>query len=946
MANNSGGRELSGRTEELSTLIGLLDRLQNDGATCCIVTGDAGMGKTILTRKLGQIARTRGYLTLEGRAQEYDRSHAYSTLKDTLSSVQEADLAAESAKYLKLVGQAIAEPHFSPVESSPNAPAEQSALARLTQFLRSATVEQPCVLIIDDAHASDDETLQTLSLAFRYLSVRPILLACAVRSDKWFAGSGFATTIGRLTEQSQHSIIELSALDGLALERLVQEVTGATPDSHLLAYIQRQSAGNPLFAKEALLSLQAQGALRISGETVLLPEAPPNIKVSRRGALLQRIFRQDQHCLELARLLSAFGEVHLDQISLIADLTGFTQPFLESAFDSLVEGGILVLGARNVYQFAHPLMAEVLYEDLGPTKRRRIHYAIASRLPADAPQVGRTRRATHLVESAEIGDLAAINAAIEVAEMIRHSAPLSAAVWYERALNLVGPTDPDKAVSTLAARALALWKGARPELAIPDGLQALPGLPPGALRDRTLAVIVNAMYATSRLDEALELLDGMTVNANLSIPFCSLRAGILAQVGRPPETIEALHEITKVVEERGNSTDVVTFTHLGQAAGTLGVWEEAEEWIHRLTDIGSDGSDQYSSEMRVGALESAAYLLSEAGFVMRSSNAIAEAFTVATGPLRNSGGQTEHHQIINYFFRGEWTRALETLRTTSVRLEFSGMTAILGRLQLIEGEILLGQARYAEAGQLLSTFPKFSTDDRISCEREILRSRIEFGHGQFDSALEGLKSQLTPLNNRGWLRTEARILEALFETYLGLQDFASARVAGDRLRDLAEHADIPRFRWTADLAAIVLNDDVALAEKLIREADSEGVGFILARAEFAMGVAKGNDPDPLRRALIRFDAMGARSWRERVLLHLNTAPISPVVESTDPRYLGLTDVERRLVNLVRDGLNNREIADELHYSRKTIEAYLSRLYRKFECHSRVGLIVALEEDGG
>ena len=56
----------------------------------------------------------------------------------------------------------------------------------------------------------------------------------------------------------------------------------------------------------------------------------------------------------------------------------------------------------------------------------------------------------------------------------------------------------------------------------------------------------------------------------------------------------------------------------------------------------------------------------------------------------------------------------------------------------------------------------------------------------------------------------------------------------------------------------------------------------------------------------------------------------------------LTDVERQLVTLVRDGLSNREIAEVLHYSSKTVEAYLTRLYKKTGYNSRVELIVAHE----
>jgi DNA-binding NarL/FixJ family response regulator len=58
----------------------------------------------------------------------------------------------------------------------------------------------------------------------------------------------------------------------------------------------------------------------------------------------------------------------------------------------------------------------------------------------------------------------------------------------------------------------------------------------------------------------------------------------------------------------------------------------------------------------------------------------------------------------------------------------------------------------------------------------------------------------------------------------------------------------------------------------------------------------------------------------------------------------LTDTEAQLVRLVRDGLTNKQIASALHYSPKTVEVYLSRIYAKTQCSSRVELVRAL--DGG
>jgi DNA-binding CsgD family transcriptional regulator len=59
----------------------------------------------------------------------------------------------------------------------------------------------------------------------------------------------------------------------------------------------------------------------------------------------------------------------------------------------------------------------------------------------------------------------------------------------------------------------------------------------------------------------------------------------------------------------------------------------------------------------------------------------------------------------------------------------------------------------------------------------------------------------------------------------------------------------------------------------------------------------------------------------------------------------LTETEMQLVRLVREGFSNRQIAAAMHYSRKTIEVYLSRVYAKTGCASRLDLIRAVDTGG-
>ena len=128
--------------------------------------------------------------------------------------------------------------------------------------------------------------------------------------------------------------------------------------------------------------------------------------------------------------------------------------------------------------------------------------------------------------------------------------------------------------------------------------------------------------------------------------------------------------------------------------------------------------------------------------------------------------------------------------------------------------------------------------------------------------------------------------------------------------------------------------DVELAERQLRSGDLERDP--LAGREL--------DVDPgehLTAAYRAFDALSAAPWRRRAATALRTRGLT-VPRPAQRAGAALTDAEAALVRLVRDGLTNRQIATALHYSPKTVEAYLSRIYAKTECSSRVQLVRAVD----
>jgi DNA-binding NarL/FixJ family response regulator len=86
----------------------------------------------------------------------------------------------------------------------------------------------------------------------------------------------------------------------------------------------------------------------------------------------------------------------------------------------------------------------------------------------------------------------------------------------------------------------------------------------------------------------------------------------------------------------------------------------------------------------------------------------------------------------------------------------------------------------------------------------------------------------------------------------------------------------------------------------------------------------------LREALATFEGMGIPLWAERVRTELARCAVVP-------RRPELTPVERRVATLAAEGMTNRDVAAALFISTKTVEANLSRVYRKLGIHSRAEL---------
>jgi DNA-binding CsgD family transcriptional regulator/tetratricopeptide (TPR) repeat protein len=623
---------------------------------------------------------------------------------------------------------------------------------------------------------------------------------------------------------------------------------------------------------------------------------------------------------------------------------------VQRAFDKLTESAILARVGSDSFEFAHPLMAEVLYDDLGPVERRRLHAAISSHVSSQPNgRMGLLERATHAVEAASPGDPVAVATALQAARATRDAAPLSAAHWLSRALDLVGD-DSGQAGDILAAQTRAYWKGSRPDLAVDSGVRATELLPPGHRRTSTAITVVNAAYAMGRLAEALELSERLLPGKDASAAVFAQRSLILAHLGRTPEAGALLEVAWERVASSGPEEQAVTYTYLAILEDMIGTEEATGRALSALAALASDDRGVLPIGARLSALESRAYVLSLAGQPVQSRDALglADSLAQSTG-WQDLGGQAVLALVRSQYHEGEWSAALEGIGSGAIALDFAGLANNLAWLRVLEVDILLNQGLHTAAEEVLDGV-RLPEDWGYWCAvRDVQQARIHLARHGMEGAVTTLTERLRCGIRIGWWDVVHRCIDVLVDLALECGHPDVLRSIEPELRGLDARGvlDSLRLSRVVRAAMAVLDRDPAAAAEAMAGGEADHIPMATARAQFILAWL-GYDPAVNLGAAARtFDRLGARPWSKRAHALARVHGISLERARVEPATSQpvLADIELQLLQLVRDGLNNREIAETMHYSRKTVEAYLSRLYRKTGSHSRVSLIVAAERHG-
>jgi DNA-binding CsgD family transcriptional regulator len=939
------------RNVELARIESALAEARTGRGRFLVIEGPAGIGKTALLAAARTAAAEGGMRVLRARGTELERDFAFGVVRQLFepalveaSELERADLLQGAAG---VAAGLLGLPGALPMNDPPSLGTEPSfaILHGLYWLCANITAASPLCVVVDDAHWADSSSLRYLAFLLTRLEELNVALVVATRPRE--AGTD-AELLATMTTDPSAEVIRLPPLTRAAVAELVESGLAGAPDPVFVEACLRATRGMPFLLHELV------GALSEGG---IAPTAEAARHVERIGArtvgrsIRLRLRRLPEHAGRLARALAVLEESDLLQAGRLA---GLEEVEAAEAAELLMTAGILESG--RPLTFIHPIVRSGIYSELTSTERAEGHRRAAQLL---AEQPGANERvAKHLLISEPAADGWVVERLLEAARAAeRNGAPESAAVFLRRVL--AEPPPPEDQSGLLlelgmaeATAGLAGW-GEHLQRAVDAAPNAAARLAAARMLARGLNRAQRFTDAIDVLDRAASALDDSQAEFALPLEAAAVVAGM-----NDPATASSMALRRQALRDRAVGDQAVPADVL--AAASL------------VSVLGNDPAE-------IGARLATRALAAEERDDAYSDNW--EWFSPATfGRAAHSLVWTERYAHVRPLVDASIAQA--RLTGDSGRLALG--LASRGWLALRRGDLGAAEAdgRTALSASELPAPPTY----RVLNAGVLVKALVE--QGELDAA----DAVLAPLESdaeSGFVTAAAlrlargRLRVARGRTTEGLDDFLG--VGACLTRALVTCPGYIPWRSDAALAHLVLGDREAagrLAEEELELAQAFRAPRALGVAKRAAGIVAGGERGELllREAIDAFEHGDARLERARALADLGAmlrrrnrrtearellrealdvahrAGAKPLAERTEtelratgarPRRVVLTGLdsltasERRIAELAGQGLTNREIAQTLFVTARTVEGHLTSVFRKLGVDSRDELPAAL-----
>jgi DNA-binding CsgD family transcriptional regulator len=907
-----------------------------------IIEGPAGIGKTSLLAAGAQIASALGALVAHARGGELERNFSFGVVRQLLETPVSTLDTSERARVLSGAART-AVPVVDPSAVTAPLPGEHASADERTFMIShglywlvcNLTDTTPLFLAVDDAQWCDTGSAWFLSYLARRLDDLPVLLAVAVRPGEP-EGEAAAAALA----DGQARVLRPRPLSVTAASQIVRRELAADAGADFCRECCQVSGGNPFLLGALLDELAAERITPVSANAPRLAGVRP--KTVTRG-LLARLARLGPDAVSLARAVAVLGSAELRES---AALAGVELASAARAAAALAEADILAPQQR--LEFAHPLVRNVVYESIPPAQRAFDHGRAAWLF--SAPVADQERMAAHLLQAAPSGDARVVDVLREAAGLaMRRGAAGTACAQLRRALR--EPPSPAQLVGVIRGLAVAELQAREPgaverlgeALSITE--QPVPRAEIGLLLGKALINAGRTAEAEPVLTRAIGELGEHDRDLALRLETWRSGLGVLSRQFRAD--LEQRLPQLRALAERGGLAGRGLLVVLAYRAAMDGASRKA---VVDLADHGLDDGRFLTAETDGLPLPFAMRLLGWIDELDRADRVHQSLLAAA-----------REGSIVAFTIAAVCAASTALRRGQLAVAEAEGRTAIGLSVQhdlkfyepfarALAGEALLERGKLDHAGAAVDSIDLGRI--RGSGPSGLLlyvRGRLRAARGDRDGAASDLRECGDIYEAMGYCNPNILPWRSALASVL--PDRPDAQVLVDTELDRARRAGQPRGIGIA-LRASALLGERGQRVPLLREAVStirlSPSMLELARTltEYGTALARGGERAsaraPLQEAMDLAARSGAQPLEQRAREELRAIGARPRRE----RLTGvesLTHSELGVARLAAQGLTNRQIAQALFVSTKTVGTHLGHIYGKLSVNNRVDLAETLLE---
>ncbi|HVF24052.1 MAG TPA: AAA family ATPase, partial [Pyrinomonadaceae bacterium] len=384
----SRGR-LVGRSDELAEARELWQRAREGRGHAVLLSGEPGAGKTRLAREITIQAAVDGAVVLTGGCYEYEAATPYLPfveafrrwVREEKSDDKLREILGDNAIQIAKLAAEI-ETRLGPFPERQALGAHEERLLffdAVAQVFSNIARRQSLLFYADDLHWADRGTHWLLGHLLRQLRDERVLIIGAYRETELDRAHPLAKSLVDWNRERLITRIALRRFNEAETSDQLSALLGENVSGQFAVAVHRETEGNPFFVEEVLKALIEKGSVRRENghwcrcdmEQLLIPQ-------SVKEAIGNRLDRVSQNCNEVLRVCAILGKVFTFEE--LAAAVEQNEDTLLDALDEASNAQLIAAGSSDSFSFTHDKIREVLYEELNPIRRRRLHRHVAEGL--------------------------------------------------------------------------------------------------------------------------------------------------------------------------------------------------------------------------------------------------------------------------------------------------------------------------------------------------------------------------------------------------------------------------------------------------------------------------------------------------------------------------------------------------------------------------------------